>query len=119
MNKYIFSFVQWQNSQHISLITINHIGNVLSERGSPFICCVYAELFISSISKIFSARFLLFKFTNIQFINISISSFSAKIYILYIRIKKTLTQELAYEMSEGIVTADFFSPFYRNVLLFS
>lgn len=68
---------------------------------------VYVELFIGSIAKIFSDKFSLFKFTNIQLINISISSFSAKIYILYIRIKKT-TQELAYEMSEGIVTADFF-----------
>lgn len=75
---------------------------------SLFMCyCVYVELFIGSIAKIFSDKFSLFKFTNIQLINISISSFSAKIYILYIRIKKT-TQELAYEMSEGIVTADFF-----------
>lgn len=58
-----------KKSQHISLITFDHISTVHSECSSRFICyCVYVELFIGSISKISSDKISMFKFTNIQLI---------------------------------------------------
>lgn len=56
--------------------------------------CVYVELFIRSISNSLEISLTKSDCSNLQiyniFINITISSVSAKIYVLYIRIKKNM-----------------------------
>lgn len=81
------------------LTALDHVGTVHSECSALFLRVLRCLRW--TIHRIyFKDIFLTNSYcSNLQmynlFINISISSFSAKIYTLYIRIKKTLTQELA------------------------
>lgn len=56
MNKYIFSFVQWQNKYHYLTRSSDNLRSykycTFRMQLALYVCyCVYAELFIGSISK--------------------------------------------------------------------